>query len=197
MHDAQTAAGDAVSDETVTAIRTCPLCEAGCGLSIEVTNGSIGRTRGDRLDVFSHGFLCPKGSTLGHLHDDPDRLRQPLVRRDGELVPATWDEAWQAVADGLGRVIDTHGRSALGAYVGNPNAHNLGALLFLLPFLGLAYSLFPWLVLDRITAWDAAAAPESLKIILWGALIVVPTIVGYTVFVYRVFWGKARALTYN
>ena len=86
MHDAQTAAGDAVSDETVTAIRTCPLCEAGCGLSIEVTNGSIGRTRGDRLDVFSHGFLCPKGSTLGHLHDDPDRLRQPLVRRAHERV---------------------------------------------------------------------------------------------------------------
>lgn len=69
--------------------------------------------------------------------------------------------------------------------------------LFLLAFLGLAYSLFPWLVVDRITLWDAAAAPESLMIVLVGAAVVVPTIVGYTAFVYRVFWGKAEPLSYG
>lgn len=72
-----------------------------------------------------------------------------------------------------------------------------GVALFLLAFLGLAYSLFPWLVLDRITVWDAASAPESLRIILWGALLVVPTIIAYTAFVYRVFWGKASVLSYG
>ncbi len=128
-----TAPGDA--DDAVTVQRTCPLCEAGCGLDIEVRDGQVVRIRGDQLDVFSHGFLCPKGSTLRQLHDDPDRLRQPLVRRGDRLEPATWDEAWQAVADGLGRVIAEHGRGSIGAYVGNPNAHNLGALLYNRAFL--------------------------------------------------------------
>jgi len=121
---------DEIDGSATTVQRTCPLCEAGCGLDVTVRDGEVTRIRGDRLDVFSHGFLCPKGSTLKHLHEDPDRLRQPLVRRGDRLEPATWPEAWQAVADGLGRVIAEHGRSAVGAYVGNPNAHNLGALLY-------------------------------------------------------------------
>lgn len=122
-------------DGSVTVPRTCPLCEAGCGLDVTVAGDRVVRIRGDRLDVFSHGYLCPKGSTLKQLHEDPDRLRQPLVRRDGRLQPATWDEAWRAVADGLGKVIDEHGRSAVGAYIGNPNAHNLGPLLYNRAFL--------------------------------------------------------------
>jgi anaerobic selenocysteine-containing dehydrogenase len=128
-------AADTAEDGTVTVQRTCPLCEAGCGLDVTVGDGRVTRIRGDRLDVFSHGFLCPKGSTLKQLHEDPDRLRQPLVRRGDRLEPATWAEAWQAVADGLGRVIDEHGRTSVGAYVGNPNAHNLGALLYNRAFL--------------------------------------------------------------
>jgi anaerobic selenocysteine-containing dehydrogenase len=128
-------AADTAEDGTVTVQRTCPLCEAGCGLDVTVGDGRVTRIRGDRLDVFSHGFLCPKGSTLKQLHEDPDRLRQPLVRRGDRLEPATWAEAWQAVADGLGRVIDEHGRASVGAYVGNPNAHNLGALLYNRAFL--------------------------------------------------------------
>ena len=72
-------------DETRTAIRTCPLCEAGCGLEISVVDGQVGRIRGDRADVFSRGYICPKGSTLKQLHDDPDRLRVPLIK-EGILV---------------------------------------------------------------------------------------------------------------
>ena len=68
--------------------------------------------------------------------------------------------------------------------------------LFMLAFHGLAYSLFPWLVVDRLTIWDAAAAPESLMVIFVGAITVLPVIVAYSVFVYRVFGGKATALEY-
>lgn len=69
--------------------------------------------------------------------------------------------------------------------------------LFLLSFLGLAYSLFPYLVVDRIDLWDAASAPESLLIILVGTVFTLPAILGYTVFAYRVFWGKATQLSYD
>jgi anaerobic selenocysteine-containing dehydrogenase len=62
---------------------TCPLCEATCGLEITTRGNEVVRIRGDRDDVFSHGFICPKGSTLKQLHEDPDRLRAPLVKRDG------------------------------------------------------------------------------------------------------------------
>ena len=127
------------SASTRTAFRTCPLCEASCGLEITLrSDGSGGeaggevvqRIRGDQLDVFSKGYICPKGSTLKHLHEDPDRLRMPMVKRDGEHVPVTWDEAWEVVAAGLGRVIERTGRESLAAYVGNPTAHSLSAMMF-------------------------------------------------------------------
>lgn len=68
--------------------------------------------------------------------------------------------------------------------------------VFVLAFYGLAYSLFPWLVIDKITIWQAAIAPESMAVILVGAAVVLPMIIGYTVFAYRVFWGKSSALKY-
>ena len=70
-------------------------------------------------------------------------------------------------------------------------------VIFALAFLGLAYSLFPYLVMDRITIWEAAAHPSSLKVVLIGALIVLPFIIGWTVFVYRVFRGKATGTLYD
>ena len=76
-----------------------------------------------------------------------------------------------------------------------PFASTVG--IFILAFYGLAYSLFPYLVIDRMTIWQAATSPESLKIILVGALIVLPMIVGYTVVVYRVFAGKTRVMSYG
>ena len=71
--------------------------------------------------------------------------------------------------------------------------------IFVLAFLGLAYSLYPNLVISPhggITIWDAASAPASMMFVLVGTLIVLPAIIGYTIFAYRVFWGKTRALTY-
>ena len=79
------------------AFRTCPLCEATCGLQLEVEDGHVTRIRGDADDPFSQGFICPKGSTLGALHEDPDRLRRPLVRRDGAHVEVSWDEAFAEI----------------------------------------------------------------------------------------------------
>ena len=86
--------------------------------------------RGDDDDVFSHGFLCPKSQGLKQLHGDPDRLTTPLVRRDGELVEASWEEAFAAVEAGLERVLDEGGRDAVAVYIGNPGAHSLGPTLY-------------------------------------------------------------------
>jgi cytochrome d ubiquinol oxidase subunit II len=68
--------------------------------------------------------------------------------------------------------------------------------VFVLGAIGLAYSLFPYVVIDRLTIWQAASATESLAVILVGCAITVPTIVGYTIYSYRVFWGKAEPLHY-
>jgi anaerobic selenocysteine-containing dehydrogenase len=115
---------------TRTAYRTCPLCEAGCGLEITLRDGQIVRIRGDRDDVFSHGFICPKGSTLKQLHEDPDRLRRPLIRRGDEFAEATWDEAFAEIERRLMPIIETHGRDAVAVYLGNPNAHSLAGMLY-------------------------------------------------------------------
>jgi anaerobic selenocysteine-containing dehydrogenase len=121
--------------ESRTAYRTCPLCEAGCGLEITLTGDRVTRIRGDRDDVFSHGFICPKGSTLKQLHEDPDRLRTPLVKRDGVFVEATWDEAFGEIERRLRAVVDAHGRDAVAVYLGNPNAHTLAGQLYARPLI--------------------------------------------------------------
>ena len=110
---------------TRTAYRTCPLCEASCGLEITLRPTAGGgeevvRIRGDRDDVFSKGYICPKGSTLKQLHEDPDRLRRPVVKRDGAFVEVTWDEAFAEIERRLLPVLDEHGRNAAAAYIGNP-----------------------------------------------------------------------------
>ena len=112
------------------AFRTCPLCEAGCGLAITVRDNQVTHIRGDMQDVFSKGFICPKGSTLKQLHNDPDRLLKPMVKRNGVHEPASWAEAWQVVNAGLSQVIDNFGRESIGTYLGNPGAHNLSAMTF-------------------------------------------------------------------
>ena len=115
--------------------RTCPLCEATCGLEITVTDGTVARIRGDRDDVFSHGFICPKGSTLKQLHEDPDRLRTPQIRESGDHRDTTWDEAFAEIERRLLPIIAEHGSQAVGIYLGNPNAHNLSGLFWLRPLI--------------------------------------------------------------
>jgi anaerobic selenocysteine-containing dehydrogenase len=115
-----------------THFRTCPFCEATCGLRIEISDeGEIESIRGDSDDVLSAGFICPKAFGLKELREDPDRLRGPLVRREGELREATWEEAFAAVEAGLAPILEERGRDAVAIYVGNPNAHNLSAMVYL------------------------------------------------------------------
>ncbi|MBW2417183.1 MAG: molybdopterin-dependent oxidoreductase [Deltaproteobacteria bacterium] len=107
-----------------TYIKTCPLCEAMCGLKISVEGGRVTKIRPHEDDVWSRGYICPKGTTLGHLHEDPDRLRQPLVRRGDEFVEVSWEEAFAEIERRLQPVIEAHGKQAMTVYFGNPVAHN-------------------------------------------------------------------------
>jgi anaerobic selenocysteine-containing dehydrogenase len=114
-----------------TAYRTCPLCEATCGLAITLDGDRVTQVRGDAEDVFSHGFLCPKGVSIKQLHEDPARLRTPMIRRpDGSFAEASWDEAFALIAERLPAVQAEHGKDAVAAYVGNPNAHSVAGLVY-------------------------------------------------------------------
>src|SRR6201997_4069343 len=104
--------------DTRTALRICPLCEATCGLTLTISDGRVTGARGDRDDVLSAGFICPKGASFGELDNDPDRLTRPLVRRDGVLTEATWDEAYAVIAERLGAVGRAPGGGSVGAYPG-------------------------------------------------------------------------------
>lgn len=72
----------------------------------------------------------------------------------------------------------------------------MAILIFLLGFIGIAYSFYPYVIPGQVTIWDAASSPEALKLILIGTLIVLPTILIYTFFVHKIFWGKTKELTY-
>ncbi|MEU1446887.1 molybdopterin oxidoreductase family protein [Streptomyces mirabilis] len=113
-----------------TALRVCPLCEATCGLTLTIEGTRVTGARGDRDDVFSKGFICPKGASFGAADGDPDRLRTPLVRTDGELREATWQEAFDAIAEGLGPIVEQYGPHALGIVLGNPNVHTMAGALY-------------------------------------------------------------------
>ncbi|GAA3024766.1 molybdopterin oxidoreductase family protein [Streptomyces glomeratus] len=135
-----------------TALRICPLCEATCGLTLTVDGTRVTGARGDRDDVFSKGFICPKGASFGAADADPDRLRAPLVRRDGELREATWEEAFDAVAAGLRPIVERYGPHAVGVVLGNPNVHTVAGGLYppvLLAGLG-THSLFTASTLDQM-----------------------------------------------
>ncbi len=113
-----------------TALRTCPLCEATCGLAIELDGERIVSIRGDEADVFSRGFICPKGSALRALHEDPDRVRTPLIRSGEGFREAGWDEAFALIDERLAPLLAAD-RNSVALYLGNPNAHNLSNLLYL------------------------------------------------------------------
>ena len=109
-----------------TAHRTCPFCEATCGLELTLDGDTVTGVRGDAQDVFSRGFLCPKGVAIKELHHDPDRLRAPLV----EGREASWEEAFAYIAERLPALRAEHGNDAVAVYLGNPAAHGLAAILY-------------------------------------------------------------------
>jgi anaerobic selenocysteine-containing dehydrogenase len=118
---------------------TCPLCEAMCGLRVSVEDGIVADIRGNPDDAWSAGHICPKGTTLGQLHEDPDRLRRPMVRTaEGTFREVTWPQAYDEVERILRPVLDEHGARAMTVYVGNPVAHNLGLATYIGALVGMA-----------------------------------------------------------
>jgi anaerobic selenocysteine-containing dehydrogenase len=121
--------------------RACHLCEAICGLTIETTvlpdeGTRITSIKGDSLDSFSRGHICPKAVALQDIQNDPDRLRQPM-RRVGEQWQAIgWQEAFELVAERLADIQQRHGQNAVAVYQGNPSVHNYGLMTHSNYFLG-------------------------------------------------------------
>src|SRR5438477_9520976 len=116
--------------------RSCTLCEATCGLELQVDGDRIVSVRGDEDDAFSRGYICPKGVAIADVHHDPDRLRTPMRRTDdGRFEPIGWDEAFTLVATRLGAIRADHGKDAIAVYMGNPIVHNHGAVLLRAGFL--------------------------------------------------------------
>ena len=116
--------------------KTCNLCEATCGLLIEVADNRVVRIRADEADPFSRGHICPKSIGLKQVQEDPDRLRHPIRRTtaaSGETVwqEISWDEALDEVAGELARIQVRDGDDAVGVYLGNPGAHNFGTVAYI------------------------------------------------------------------
>ncbi len=115
--------------ETQTHFRTCTLCEAICGVEIKHDGEKVLSIKGDKNDPFSQGYICPKATALQDLHEDPDRLRQPVERTADGWKAISWPEALDKVAAGIQSIQQKYGQNALGVYLGNPNVHNMGGML--------------------------------------------------------------------
>lgn len=132
--------------------RTCPLCEATCGLEIHTRGQEVVHIKGDKQDPFSRGYLCPKGYSLKELHSDPDRIRKPMIRRGQEWQEVSWEEAFAEVGRRIHPIMEEHGKNAVSVYLGNPNVHNLGSSLYIPVFLRVlgSRSIFSASTLDQI-----------------------------------------------
>ncbi|HEN8709607.1 TPA: molybdopterin oxidoreductase family protein [Pseudomonas putida] len=158
--------------------RACHLCEAICGLNIEVSHeidggARISAIKGDPQDPFSRGHICPKAVALQDIQDDPDRLRQPH-RRVGERWEAiSWEEAFALAADKLWSIQQAHGRNAVAVYQGNPSVHNYGLMTHSNYFLGLLKTR------NRFSATSVDQLPQHLTSYLMyghGLLLPIPDI---------------------
>ncbi len=115
--------------------RTCNLCEAMCGVVITHEKGKVISVKGDKHDPFSRGHICPKAVALQDLHDDPDRLRYPLLKTPQGWERISWENAFNEAASRLRTIQAKHGKNALAMYTGNPTVHNLGSMLTIAPFI--------------------------------------------------------------
>jgi anaerobic selenocysteine-containing dehydrogenase len=158
-----------MTEQTTKAYRICPFCEACCGLEIELEQQRVVRIRADQRDVFSNGFLCPKAIGLKELHDDPDRLRTPLIKRDGVFVEASWDEAYAEIERRLPPVIAAGGANAVATVLGNPTSHKMSLMLY---FPRLARALG---TRNMFSASSVDQVPKMLSVgLMFGAWLSVP-----------------------
>lgn len=158
--------------------RACHLCEAICGLNIEVSHAPDGRAsisaiKGDPQDPFSRGHICPKAVALQDIQEDPDRLRQPHRRVGERWEPITWEDAFALAAERLWSIQQAHGRNAVAVYQGNPSVHNYGLMTHSNYFLGLLKTR------NRFSATSVDQLPQHLTSHLMyghGLLLPIPDI---------------------
>jgi anaerobic selenocysteine-containing dehydrogenase len=110
--------------------RACNLCEAICGLEVQVQEQKVVSIKGDPGDPLSHGHICPKAVALKDIYEDPDRLKGPMKKTSEGWQAISWEEAYAEVVAGLQRVQERYGSDAVGVFLGNPNVHNWGSILF-------------------------------------------------------------------
>jgi anaerobic selenocysteine-containing dehydrogenase len=139
-----------------TRFHTCMLCEAACGLAVDLEGGRVARVRGDRDDPFSRGHICPKAAAIPDVMADPDRVREPLRRSGAAFTPISWKEALAETSGRLAEIQRQHGRDAVAVYVGNPTVHGHEALL------GAALFLRAIGTRSRFTAQSVDQLPQSL-----------------------------------
>ncbi|MFT6270688.1 MAG: anaerobic selenocysteine-containing dehydrogenase [Alphaproteobacteria bacterium] len=109
---------------------TCTLCEAMCGIEVTTEGRDILSIAGDKKNPFSEGHVCPKAIVLKDLYDDPDRIKTPLKKTADGWQELSWEDALDEVANSLFKVQQKHGVESVATYLGNPNAHNMGSILF-------------------------------------------------------------------
>jgi len=109
--------------------RNCNLCEAICGIEITHEDNKIISIKGDKLDPFSRGHICPKAVALRDIYEDPNRLKAPVKHTNDGWQEVSWDEAFDETATRLSEIQASYGRDAVGVYQGNPTVHNLGTML--------------------------------------------------------------------
>jgi len=115
---------------TITKYRTCPLCEAMCGLEITLEGQEVKTIKGDKKDPFSRGHICPKAVGLKDIHEDPDRLKYPMKRTSDGWEQISWEQAYEEVIEGFKSIQAKYGDNAVATYNGNPTVHNYGSMLF-------------------------------------------------------------------
>ena len=149
--------------------RACNLCEAICGLEIQLEGEQIVSIKGDKNDPLSRGHICPKAVALQDLQTDPDRLRTPLRRVGNDWQEISWDDAFELVASKLAEVRQQYGADAIASYQGNPNVHNYGLMTHGGQLLGLLKTR------NRFSATSVDQLPHQLMVYwMYGHQLLVP-----------------------
>ncbi len=151
--------------------RACSLCEAGCGLVMEVADNHILSVRPDENDPFSQGYVCPKGMAIADIHDDPDRIRTPLRKTaDGGYEEISWNAAFDLIEEKLGQIRKTHGADSIALYYGNPLGHSYSGIMMVGPLVDAIGTK------NRTGASSQDTAPRfAASHYLYGNTVIVPT----------------------
>lgn len=206
------ASSSAATTTERTHTRICPLCEACCGLEIRTRTSAEGTAivsiRGNEADPFSHGYLCPKGVALKDLHEDPDRLRQPMRRRADRsgFEPVGWDEAFAEIARRLPPLRAQYGADAVALTIGNPASHKIGLFSYF-PHLARALgtrNLFSASTLDQMPKqlacglmyghWLSVPVPDLPRTDLFICLGANPMVSNGSLWTSPDYRGKAKAM---